>query len=176
MTECLAVIPARSGSKGIPRKNMRSVGGKPLLVHAIEAALGAKRVTRVAVSTDDADIAAVATSTGAQVINRPADISGDAATSESAVLHALATLADLEDYHPDLVMLIQCTSPMTLAQDLDAAVQTLEAHNADSCFTAVPFHHFLWNSSSDGTARGINHSGAKRKSSHPRRWRMAPPT
>jgi YrbI family 3-deoxy-D-manno-octulosonate 8-phosphate phosphatase len=161
--ECLAVIPARGGSKGVPRKNVRDLAGKPLVAHTIQAALGAARITRVVVSTDDAEIAAAARRWGAGVVERPAEISGDKATSESAVLHALDSLREQGGYEPELVMLIQCTSPLTTAADLDGLVETLQNERADSAFAAAPFHHFLWRRGPDGAAQGINHEGKKRK-------------
>ena len=88
----IAVIPARGGSKGVPRKNVRDVAGKPLIAWTVEAALCAKCVDTVAVSTDDAEIASVAERYGARVVRRPAEISGDEASSESALLHALQKL------------------------------------------------------------------------------------
>lgn len=94
---CLAVIPARGGSKGVPRKNVRPLAGKPLIGHTIEAARSAKRIDRVVVSTDDAEIAAVARGFGAEVVIRPAELASDTASSESAVLHALDELERTED-------------------------------------------------------------------------------
>ena len=94
MTEIVAVIPARGGSKGVPRKNLRRVGGVPLVARAIAAARATASIDRVVVSTDDQEIAAVAQEWGAQVIARPAALADDAATSESALLHALDVLED----------------------------------------------------------------------------------
>ena len=156
------MIPARGGSKGILGKNLRGLDGKPLVAHSIEAALAAARVTRVVVSTDEDRIAAIAREYGADVVMRPAAISGDTASSEAAVLHTLDAL-EAGGYKPELTMLIQCTSPLTTPEDLDGAVERLCAAEADSCFTAVPFHHFLWRTNADGTAVGINHSGVRRK-------------
>jgi N-acylneuraminate cytidylyltransferase len=168
--QCLAVIPARGGSKGVPRKNLRLLGGVPLVAHAIRAARGARRVTRVLVSTDDPEIARVATEYGAEVIARPSELSGDTASSESAVLHALDVLRVREGYEPELVMLVQCTSPLTRAADLDGLVERLLEAGADSAFTAVPFFHFLWRIDHEGYAVGVNHAGNKRK----RRQDLAP--
>ena len=161
----LAVIPARGGSKGIPSKNLRLVAGVPLVVHAIRAARSAKRVNRVVVSTDDSAIAAAARAEGAEVVRRPAEISGDTASSESALLHALKRLAAREGYRPDLLVFLQCTSPLTLPEDVDAAVATLQRQKADSAFTATPFHGFVWKNIPDGNAVGVNHD----KISRPRR-------
>ncbi|MBO6936281.1 MAG: acylneuraminate cytidylyltransferase [Deltaproteobacteria bacterium] len=159
---CVAIIPARGGSKGVPRKNIRDLAGRPLIAHAIGAAKDALLVDRVFVSTDDTEIAEVARRHGAEVIERPAALASDGASSESALLHALTQLrAEGED--PELVMMIQCTSPLTSAADLDGTVQRLLDAGADSSFSAVPFHHFLWQEDDGGAVRGVGHDGAKRK-------------
>jgi len=85
----LAIIPARGGSKGIPRKNVQSVGGVPLVVRTVRAASGARRVERVVVSTDDVEIAELARGAGAEVVWRPAELCGDTASSEAALMHVL---------------------------------------------------------------------------------------
>ena len=159
---CVAVIPARGGSKGVPRKNVRDLAGLPLVAHTIRAALAAEHVARVVVSTDDAQIAAVARRFGAEVVDRPAELSGDTASSESALRHALEVLSAAGEV-PPLVMMLQCTSPLTTSDDLDQAVETLLRSSADSCFTAVPFFHFLWRDGEGGEARGVNHDGKIRK-------------
>lgn len=156
---CVAIIPARGGSKGVPRKNVLPLAGLPLVAHTIRCAQAAARVDRVIVSTDDAEIATVARRFGADVVDRPAELAGDAASSESAVLHALSVLDDV----PELVLMLQCTSPLTSPHDLDGAVDKLERSSADSCFTVVPFFHFLWDESAMGEAQGINHDGKVRK-------------
>lgn len=158
---CVAVIPARGGSKGLPRKNVRELLGKPLIAYAIEAARAARSVTRVVVSTDDAEIAQVARRFGADVFDRPAELATDTASSESVLIHALGTLGE-EEALPDLVMMIQCTSPLTTTDDLDATVARLVEADAQSCFTAAPFHHFLWTEGPDG-ARGVHHDGRTRR-------------
>lgn len=162
MVDCLAVIPARGGSKGIPRKNMYPIAGRPLLSYVLREALAARQITRVAVSTDDPEIAAFSRELGATVIDRPADISGDRAPSEAAVLHALATLENKEGYKPDLVAMLQCTSPLTLALDIDGAIATLTEKAADTCLTATPFFHFLWREGADGGAEAVGHDASRR--------------
>jgi YrbI family 3-deoxy-D-manno-octulosonate 8-phosphate phosphatase len=144
MSDILAIIPARGGSKGIPRKNVRPIVGKPLLGWTIEAARGSNRVNRVAVSTDDPEIAAVARHFGAEVIDRPPEISDDTASSESALLHALDHLRDVEGYEPDLVVFLQATSPFRRPDDIQAAIEKLEHEEADSLFSACPAHGFVW--------------------------------
>ena len=146
--DVLALIPARGGSKGIPRKNVRLLAGKPLLGYTVEAALSTPAIDRVVVSTDDVEIADVAQAYGAEVIWRPAEISGDTATSESALLHALDHLRDTEGYEPDLVVFLQATSPMRRPDDIQNAIETLHREQADSLFSACPVHGFIWRSTS----------------------------
>jgi YrbI family 3-deoxy-D-manno-octulosonate 8-phosphate phosphatase len=160
--QVLAIILARGGSKGLPRKNVLPLAGKPLVAHAIGAALEAQRITRVVVSTDDDEIAAVSRRFGAEVVIRPAELANDGASSESGVVHVLETLAAREGYAPDFAMLIQCTSPLTTSADLDGLVAEVTTSGADSGFTAVPFFHFLWKRGAEG-AEGINHGGKKRQ-------------
>ncbi|MBI4236643.1 MAG: acylneuraminate cytidylyltransferase family protein, partial [Chloroflexi bacterium] len=121
----LCIIPARGGSKRLPRKNLALLLGEPLVAHSIRHALEARLVQRVVVSTDDAEIASVAEQHGAEVVRRPAEIAGDTATSESALLHVLDHLERTESYHPDLVVFLQCTSPVRQRDDIDNAIRAL---------------------------------------------------
>jgi len=152
-----AIIPARGGSKGIPRKNLCLVAGKPLIAHTVECAAAARSIERVVVSTDDAEVAGIANACGGQVVWRPSEISGDRSPSEAALLHALHQLRETEAYEPDLLVFLQCTSPLTLSEDIDGAVAVLLRENADSVVSVAPFHHFLWLHDANGEAAGINH-------------------
>lgn len=156
MTGTVAIIPARGGSKGLPRKNVLPLAGKPLLAHSIDAARAARLVDRVVVSTDDPEIAAVARAHGAEVIDRPAELSGDTASSEAALLHALAVLAG-QGYEPDVLVFLQCTSPLTTPEDIDAAAGAV-IDGADTALTVTPFHYFLWTA----TGEGVNHDKSVR--------------
>ncbi len=167
--DVLAIIPARGGSKGIPRKNVLPLAGKPLIAHAIAAALRAQRVTRVVVSTDDQEIAQVARYHGAEVVMRPPELAGDMARSEDALLHVLEVLEAGEGYRPEVIAFLQCTSPLTAADDIDATIAAVTERGADSAFTAVPFHYFLWSTGPQGVD-GINHD----KSVRPMRQERAP--
>jgi len=115
-------------------KNLSRVGGIPLVQRAVAAARGATTIDRVVVTTDDPAIAAAARAAGSEVIDRPAELAGDDASSESAVLHVLDQLRDAGDPDPDLVVMIQCTSPFVLAADVDGVVGALESHGADCAF------------------------------------------
>ena len=157
----VAIIPARGGSKGIPRKNLQTVGGVPLVQRAVHAARAAEGIDLVVVSTDDAEIAAVSAAAGARVIHRPADISGDTASSESAVLHALDELAENGERF-DVVAFLQATSPFIPSDALAAAVRDVHADRADSVFSAFETYGFLWRRGDDGEAIAINHDAAHR--------------
>lgn len=140
----LAIIPARGESKGIHRKNIQPISGKLMLVYSIEHALQTPFVSRVVVSTDDAEIAVVAQQYGAEVVWRPSEISNYTASSESALLHTLNYLRDTEGYEPDLVVFLQATSPLRRHNDIQNAIKTLQNNEADSLFSACFLQGFVW--------------------------------
>jgi len=159
----VAIIPARGGSKGLPGKNIRVLAGIPLIAHTIRAAHEARSVDRVVVSTDDDAIAAIGEKYGAEIVRRPAELAGDEASSESALLHALTCMADGEGYNPDLLVFLQCTSPLTTSDDIDRTVAALVEQEADTGLAVARFHHFLWQDcDDDGGAQGVNHDKAVR--------------
>ena len=153
---CCAVIPARGGSKGIPGKNITPFAGRPLIAHCIQAAQRAISVDRVYVSTDSPEIAAVALQYGAQVIERPQALGSDSASSESALLHALEVLAT-QGYHPERLVFLQCTSPLTRAEDIDGTVAAMVQQGAQTAVAVAPYHHHVWSRDSSGFASAINH-------------------
>ena len=155
-SRALALIPARGGSKGIPRKNLEAVGGIPLVGRTIQAAFASERVVSVLVSTDDADIASVARSYGADVVMRPSEISGDTASSESALIHALDLLKKSLPL-PENLCFLQCTSPFTTGEQIDRVLAALDSPLINSSFAVLPWHGFLWRE--DG--RGVNHDPEK---------------
>ncbi|GAA2221283.1 N-acylneuraminate cytidylyltransferase [Streptomyces nogalater] len=163
----LAVIPARGGSKGVPAKNLAPVGGVPLVARAVRECRAARLVTDVVVSTDDQAIAAAAREAGAEVVLRPAAIAGDTATSEAAVRHAMDTHEALHGSAVDAVLLVQCTSPFLLREDIDAVAAAVVEHGADTAVTVAPFHGFVWRDGDTGAegGAGVNHD----KSYRPRR-------
>jgi len=159
--EIVCIIPARGGSKGLPRKNIRRIAGLPLIAHSILQAKQAFSINRVYVSTDDPEIASVAQSYGADVISRPSEIAGDTASSESALLDAVATIEKMGPA-PQLVVFLQCTSPLRKSSDIDRAIQQLCDENADSLLSVSPSHRFLWEKAG-GSAKSINYDYANRK-------------
>lgn len=138
--EILAVIPARGGSKGIPRKNIKLFAGYPLISYSIAAALQSQSVTRVIVSTDDEEIAAVARQYGAETpFIRPEELAQDQTTDLPVFEHALKWLKENENYSPDLVTQLRPTSPIRPRQCVDEAVTLLQQHaEADSVRGVVP--------------------------------------
>jgi N-acylneuraminate cytidylyltransferase len=138
------VIPVRGGSKGIPRKNLREVAGKPLVVWTIEQALAVTVPVEVVVSTDDEEIASVARDAGASVpFLRPPELAQDSTPTEPVVRHALATL-DALGTQASTVMLLQATSPVRLPGTLDRALSEFAASGVDSMVGVVPQAPFLW--------------------------------
>lgn len=153
----LAIIPARGGSKGIPRKNVVPIGGRPLIDYSIQAALASTLVNRLVVSTDHMEIEQVALKAGAEVVKRPESISGDTASSEMALLHVLDFFRQGEGYVPDILVFLQCTSPLTLPEDIDGTVQKMLENQADTALAVAPFHYFIWKENEDGVVEGVNH-------------------
>lgn len=130
----LAIIPARGGSKGVPRKNIREVGGKPLIAWTIETARFSRYVDRLITSTDDPEIAAVAESCGCELpFLRPAELARDETPGIAPVLHAIEAL----DVRYDLVVLLQPTSPLRSVEDLDGSLELLLAQGAPACVSVV---------------------------------------
>ena len=140
--EILGVIPARGGSKGIRRKNLAPLGGRPLIAHTCDAARGSRALTRVIVSTDDDEIAAEALRLGIEVpFPRPRTLAGDDTPMIDVLVDLLSTLAGRESYRPDAVVLLQPTSPFRGAGHIDAAVDVFLTSGADSVVSVVPVPH-----------------------------------
>tara|TARA_B100000700_G_C14959068_1_gene815516 strand:- start:657 stop:1337 length:681 start_codon:yes stop_codon:yes gene_type:complete len=140
----IAIIPARGGSKGIPNKNIIDCMGKPLIAHSIEYAKESDLVTSIYVSTDDAKIAEVARQYGAKIIDRPDSISGDTATTESAIEHVLNNIPK-----PDIVILLQATSPLRPKESLNKSIEKMISEKYDSLLSLSPTHRFSWKINGD---------------------------
>jgi YrbI family 3-deoxy-D-manno-octulosonate 8-phosphate phosphatase len=136
--EILSIIPARGGSKGIPRKNIRNFAGHPLIAWSIAAAKQSEFVTRTIVSTDDEEIATIARACGAQSpFLRPAELARDETTDLPVFVHALQWLAEHENYHPEAVVQLRPTSPIRPRACVDSAFQILLAHPDADCVRGV---------------------------------------
>jgi CMP-N,N'-diacetyllegionaminic acid synthase len=156
----LAVVPARSGSKSAPHKNVASFRGRPLLAHSVEHGLRARNVDRVLVSTDSARYAELALAAGAEVpFLRPPELAQDLSTDLEVVTHALAWLDAHEGYRPDLVVHLRPTAPTRRVADVEGAVELLLSDpQADSVRSVVAAPHTpykMWRADGDGALRPL---------------------
>ncbi|OZG70494.1 hypothetical protein BTA51_25510 [Hahella sp. CCB-MM4] len=150
----LAIIPARGGSKGIPRKNLRPVNGKPLLFYSIQACLMAEEIDAVVVSTDDDEIALFAERFGAKALIRPQSLSGDEVTIDPVVIHATEQAELQQGTSYDFVITVQPTSPLIRSVELDEALLKLkQSDQSDSILSVVDDRHLCW--TTDGTGKTI---------------------
>lgn len=130
----LAIIPSRGGSKRIPNKNIKLIAGEPLIAWIIKSALASKLIDRLIVSTDSPTIAKVAKKYRAEVpFTRPASLATDTAKSDDVIKHAIGYLERNEKYQADIIIVLQATSPLTIANDIDKAIKQLTASKANSC-------------------------------------------
>jgi CMP-N,N'-diacetyllegionaminic acid synthase len=157
----IAIIPARGGSKGLPNKNVRLLESKPLIAYSIQDALESTYVNQVYVSTNSSEIAKLSECFGARVINRPNELASDASSSEAALTHALLEI-ESQGVMPDLIVFLQCTSPIRTGQDIDDAIAQLQSEDADSLLSVSPSHRFLWHQV-DGVAKSINYDYCHRQ-------------
>lgn len=164
----IALIPARGGSKGVPRKNIRYLMNKPLIAHSILDAIESRYIDKVYVSTDDLEIAKVSRQYGAEVIERPFELASDTASSEAALSHALSEIEEL-GIILDYIVFIQCTSPIRTGEDIDQAIEQIKSEDSDSLLSVAPSHRFLWEKE-NGIAKSINYDYRQR----PRRQDMNP--
>lgn len=155
----LCVIPVRGGSKGIPRKNLKPIAGKPLVAWTIEQALDAKAALApehqmdVIVSTDDLELAEIAQQYGAKVpFMRPAHLAEDTTATEPVIEHAIEFMTKAGS-RPDAVMLLQATSPVRLPGTLERAVRQFASSDSDSMVGVIPIGPFIWAATEPPTAQ-----------------------
>ena len=136
----LAIIPARGGSKRLPRKNILNLNGKPLIRWSIEAGLKSKYIDKVVVTSDDSEILGIAESSGVSVINRPVELASDTSTTFDAIKH---TINNVNNYN--YIVLLQPTSPLRTAQHIDEAIEILFERSADAVVSVCEVDHSpLW--------------------------------
>ena len=147
----IAIIPARGGSKGLPGKNIKEMCDKPLIAYTIEAALKSKSIDHVILSTDDEEIAAVAKKYGAEVpFMRPAELASDTAMAVDNYIYTIGRLEKEWNTKIDSFVVLQPTSPLRIAEDIDGAVELFNARNADSVVTYVKeAHPIFWHKKID---------------------------
>ncbi len=151
--EILSIIPARGGSKGIKRKNIKLLGGIPLVAHTINASLRSKYITRTCVSTEDPEIKKICLSYNAEVVDRPLELAKDETKTAPVMLDVLKQLKDKENYTPEVVVLLQATCPLRTEKHIDEAFELFfKSENCDSVFAAVEdgVTHATWRMSIDG--------------------------
>ena len=137
----LAIIPARGGSRGIPRKNVRLLCGKPLIAYTIEVALSSQPIDRVVVSTEDKEIAEVSKKYGAAVIRRPSELARDDTPSLPVFQHVVSHLEETEDYRPQVIVILQPTSPLRTVEDVDRAIERFLEGTYDSIASVCEVEH-----------------------------------
>lgn len=161
MAQVVAIIPARGGSKGIANKNTLTIAGKPLLAWSIETALTSKKVDSVWVTSDSGEILDIAVKYGANAIVRPAEISDDKASSESAWLHALDEIE--KEIRVNMIVGMQATSPVRGNNDLDEAIELFRQKRLDSLISVTEVRdHNVWRLGDSGPAP-VNHDFNNRK-------------
>lgn len=148
----LAVIPARGGSKGIPRKNVRLIAGKPLISYSIECALNSKYNLDIVVSTDDEEIARIAELNNVQVINRPETLASDKITLDPVIYHAMSTLESDNQKKYDIVVTMQPTSPLLSNKTLDNAITYFIDKDFDTVISGVNKPHLSWKEDDKGVS------------------------
>ena len=136
----IVLIPARGGSKGIPKKNIKKFMGSPLIVHTINYALSCHGISDVYVTTDNLEISEISKNAGAKIIDRPSNISTDTATTESAIEHALSQI----NIKPDIIVLLQPTSPLRPEGSLEKGIKKFISEGYDSLLSISPTHKFFW--------------------------------
>jgi CMP-N-acetylneuraminic acid synthetase len=141
----VAIIPARGGSKGIQRKNIKELCGKPLIAYIIETALKVRELDRVIVSTEDKEIAGIAKEYGAEVpFIRPEELAGDETPTLPVLQHAVNYLEEKENYRPDIVVLLYATSPLLRAERVSEAIKKQKDGSFDSVFSVVEDRGHYW--------------------------------
>lgn len=165
----LAIIPARGGSKDIPRKNLRPIAGKPLISYAIRACLSSHRVDHVAVSTDDPEIALFAERFGALVLMRPAALADDVTTLDPVIEFACQQAEESMQLSFDVILTVQATSPLVIAHDIDQAIGFFESEAIDTVISVVDDRHLTW--SVEGGVARPNYAGRVNRQQMPANFR-----
>lgn len=162
MSHVVAIILARGGSKGIPKKNIMNFCGKPLIAWSIEHAKNVSSISNVWVSSDSNEILKIAKKYGSQLIKRPRKLATDKSSSVSAYLHAIKEI-EKKDGKIDIVIAVQTTSPVRESKDIENGLKEFRRSNYDSMFSAAEIGDFyIWKETKDGKLRSINYNYKKR--------------
>jgi N-acylneuraminate cytidylyltransferase len=159
----IAIIPARGGSKGIPKKNIVNLAGRPLIAWSIEQAKSSQLVDIVFVSTDDDEIAEISQKYGAEIVKRPPKLATDTSSSEDALLHAIDYVECEKNNTVNLVIFLQATSPVREKDDIDNAVRKYLSEKADSLFSCMRIEdYFIWQNK-EGSYCSVNYDYRNRR-------------
>lgn len=140
----ITIIPARGGSKSVPRKNIKLLGGKPLIAYTILASLDSRKIERTIVSTDDTEIARIAKDYGAEVpFMRPKNLARDSSSALSVILHAIKYLEQKEKYFPDIIVFLQPTSPFRKTEHIDEGIEKIKNCNAIIGVSEIKDHPYF---------------------------------
>jgi len=159
VADVVAIIPARGGSEGVWKKNLQKVGGVPLIARAVRAAKDAVLVDKVVVSSDDSEILDVAIGEGASIYYQTPEVSGPDDLQEKAILEWL----DVTGRTEGTLAMLQCTAPFMTGTDIDGVIVEMDVKEADCCFAACRFQHFIWRHDGSRQAYGINHDSWTRQ-------------
>ena len=158
----ISIIPARGGSKSLPRKNLVEFLGEPLINKTIEQSINSEYIDKTIVSTDNQEIKEQSLKYNLEVIDRPKDISGDEATTESAMMHVLETLKNDKNYIPDIVILLQVTSPLRKNDDIDNSIKKFIEEKSDSLISGSHFEDFLFWEKKNNDWEAVNYDPENR--------------
>lgn len=140
----ISIIPVRGGSQGIKKKNLVSLNKKPLLYHTVSSSLECFKIDRTFVTTDDTEIGLYAKKLGAELIKRPKRLANHSAKIEPTIIHTLEFLKNKENYLPDIIVLLQNTSPLRTSKHIDNALKMFFKNNYDSLLSGYKSHQFFW--------------------------------
>ena len=159
----LAIIPARGGSKGIPRKNLRLINGKPMVEYTIRAALDSKQITRAIITTEDDEIIQVSRKLNIEVIKRPKKLANDSSDLEPVMKHVLEYLRHNENYKPELIVLLQPTSPLRNSDHIDESILKLKKNQLDSILSVSESKALVWKKQKESQISPITYDPFNRK-------------
>ncbi len=166
-----AIIPARGGSKRIPKKNIRCIAGVPLVAYTIEASKRSRLLDRTVVSTDDEEIERIAKQYGAEVIRRPKELATDTASLEPVLQQVLKELEEKDRYRPYYIVLLQPTTPLRTPEQIDKAIEKALQTNADSVLSVCEAQHYYLSGAMDGDRYLPDYNQRPRSQDMPKRYR-----
>jgi CMP-N-acetylneuraminic acid synthetase len=140
----LAIIPARGGSKGLPKKNIKKFAGSPLISWTIKAAQKSKYLDRIIVSTEDSVISKISRTHGSEIIERPRELANDTSSTYDVIAHVISCLRESEKYKPDIIILLQPTSPLRTTEDIDKALDLFIDNPCESVISVYDSGHSVY--------------------------------